>query len=340
MSFTEALFSPLAIFLFSIVAILSLLFGIFFLFRIFTYLSKKMQKLGFQLLMSLILIFFFLGALNYILSQNALCLTCHKKRVLSDAHSRLTCLSCHQERGISGSLVFKLEELKMFLNTLRKANSAKEICVPNSTCLRCHENIKEAVPKGKNIRVRHVDFINLYKCILCHQEKVHPQKEENRLTMEKCTYCHQKEVKAANCQYCHKHIVIARINVNSSFSKYHHDSNWKTIHGLADIENCYVCHDDSYCKSCHLSFPHNENWPAIHGKTYLDNKNECRKCHLTVFCNDCHGTPMPHTDEWKTLHGLRARHAWESLCTRCHSKLSCLKCHQERELEEKIGRSF
>lgn len=340
MGFTEVLFSPLTVFLFSIVAILSFLFGIYFLLRVLSYSSLKIQRLGFQFFLSLFLIFFFMGVLNHLFSQNVLCLSCHNDKIPFKAHSRLSCINCHQDRGISGAFIFKLKEMRMILNAARQFDFNKEACVPNSRCLKCHNELTKATTNGKDINVRHVDFIYTYSCVVCHENEIHTTRKENRLSMEKCTYCHLGEVKEANCSYCHKRSIVVRTYLKSSFSRYSHDSRWNIIHGQTDIENCYPCHDDSHCRSCHQSFPHSKNWPVIHGKSYLNNRTECEKCHLKTTCSDCHGTEMPHPAQWKSLHGSRVRNAWETLCSRCHTKHGCFQCHQEKDLKEKVGKSL
>lgn len=340
MSFLTDLLTPLMVILFAAIAGVSLLFFLYFLFKLFLQLPSKFKQLGWQFLLSLAMVFIFLGITSYVTAQNTVCLACHKTTGLAKEHRTLSCLSCHQESGFSGALVFRLKEAKMFLLSANIISGNVNICISNLKCIACHQNVTSNILKSKNIKVRHIDFQEIYDCISCHFKSVHTGRNETGARMEKCSFCHQKDIKDQQCSVCHEKKVVAKLETNNYFFNYLHGSNWLLVHGQKNIEMCSACHKDDSCKRCHSSFPHGKAWPALHSRVAKNGMAECLRCHSLTTCDDCHGIEMPHPNNWMIDHGWKSKTEWAPLCSRCHVRNNCLSCHQKEELVKELGKGF
>lgn len=92
------------------------------------------------------------------------------------------------------------------------------------------------------------------------------------------------------------------------------------------------------CSACHPEFPHRPDGTDTPGM------KDCWNCHglqhgpqgalATGTCTDCHGEklvdlrPANHTFDWaKTPHVVPANENLTTLCSMCHTKAQCDKCH-------------
>ena len=57
----------------------------------------------------------------------------------------------------------------------------------------------------------------------------------------------------------------------------------------------------------------------------------CQVCHAQRFCENCHGTEMPHPQNFVNVHVREARKDM-ALCQRCHTwdEHGCRQCHSKR----------
>lgn len=225
----------------------------------------------------------------------------------------------------------------MFVSSSLRVSPSGRSCLPETNCRGCHGRIYAAVVTAKGIRVRHVDFVDTVACRACHPEVGH--RTRNRSVMELCGQCHGEDMLARACATCHTGAVVATV-ARTSFAAYRHDALWRTTHGLKASSNCYACHDVSDCRACHEHYPHGAGWPAAHGRAARGDEMACRRCHLVTACNDCHGIEMPHPEDWRAAHGSKARLGWRTRCSVCHTRESCLSCHDDKELKRTLGRDF
>lgn len=114
------------------------------------------------------------------------------------------------------------------------------------------------------------------------------------------------------------------------------------------MSSCLGCHNgevaSALCESCHVrDFALNtpaDTFPVV---SFPDPRYSCYSCHEVSTCNECHGTTMPHPQDWISLPYRTTgvpRHARQGFgqrerCWRCHfakgeplvpSDESC-KCH-------------
>jgi hypothetical protein len=76
-----------------------------------------------------------------------------------------------------------------------------------------------------------------------------------------------------------------------------------------------------------MPLSHKGEWAKKHApkNTFLA---ECSLCHEKSECDKCHGTAMPHPEDWMTSHSKEASFEPESVCFRCHTlQDTCGKCH-------------
>lgn len=106
---------------------------------------------------------------------------------------------------------------------------------------------------------------------------------------------------------------------------------------------CYDCHLSldvpTQCSTCHaeehvdLYTPHPPQFLGNHGDQKLVNGFECSQCHGSEsWCLDCHGLPMPHPENIIEQHQEIVQGQPE-VCTNCHGRMSCIRCHYERGIE-------
>lgn len=321
--------SELAI-LFLLLAAISFSFSLYYGFRIYALVSPRFRSNSVRILVSILILISLFFAIFYITDKSETCIPCHSVNTLSKPHKKLECITCHAENSLSGKLVFKLQQAKMFLSFERYRLGSSFECVPNSRCLKCHEEIKKTI-KSQKLRVRHFDFIQTTKCIGCHENSVHAVFNTQTNAMDKCLSCHIPKVLENGCKPCHLNKL--------SFSEYkkelgiEHTSNFYKTHGFSVSNTCIPCHHVEFCNKCHSSYPHKNGFKQVHGKLAKNDVSECRKCHLTVKCNNCHGIEMPHNEYWKELHGKQAVKNWAQICSRCHSLYSCSNCHHKNFID-------
>jgi hypothetical protein len=103
---------------------------------------------------------------------------------------------------------------------------------------------------------------------------------------------------------------------------------------------CETCHtpmghtgspvpDRQICDDCHgMPMPHPDDYETAHGEdTVVLGDEVCARCHnVYLHCQFCHGVQMPHPDQWELKHG---EVAWPEMqtCERCHDQEYCLTCH-------------
>jgi len=145
---------------------------------------------------------------------------------------------------------------------------------------------------------------------------------------------------------------------------------------LPDMDACYGCHDEEEkCTKCHrdpdnavefprivdyiAEFPHDRHIAGgiacerCHGDvaaardvtgTHLPEMSVCSGCHLPTqagdFCYTCHAEggnlkPADHGPAWRARHGIEAETA-EVSCGSCHTKESCLNCHEGENLDRNV----
>lgn len=315
---------------FLILASISLAFVIYYSLKIISYLPVRLRTLSYSIIVTIIAAVLLTILVDMLASKEEVCLACHRVNAVAAPHEELNCHSCHQPPGASGWAVLRVNEMGMLLTARSYRLGERSICLPQSTCLSCHADVEGKVVNRHGIRVRHLDFIKEISCIKCHEDVIHAAAQDQINQMEFCFGCH----KGDRCSYCHIQPVELIDYVRVTGIK--HTGTWTQTHGFNNPELCTPCHTPSYCQRCHEYFPHDENWKTVHGRKAKENEIACTTCHLVIKCNDCHGIEMPHPSDWQREHATKAFNDWKFVCSSCHTRESCLPCH-DRDLIERVA---
>lgn len=298
-------------------------------------------------------------------SKPSFCQNCHVMKPAFQAwtessHKSVSCMKCHADYGVQGKLKAKLGGLRQVWVLATEDVKAEEIVaeVPNKRCLTCHEadlpwlyKNKKAPQKGEDHKPvsgapspensesltviaehqRHVEGKSL-SCTTCHDRVVHAPggKQAWQERMDTCISCHQKEnVKISKadatvtCAQCHDNV--------KEIQPQDHKVAWRQKHGPAAKQS------ESTCNTCHRRS--DGSVPAIQFAASSENPD---------FCLKCHGTPIPHEQDWLAKHGKEFE-SNSATCTKCHGDESpdfqstvtvtveqvleskqCSGCHQTR----------
>lgn len=138
-----------------------------------------------------------------------------------------------------------------------------------------------------------------------------------------------------------------------------------TVHEEKEIRECVTCHlpgatdiipKRTVCYDCHdaesivetvlgPARTHTPLWVKTHGPESEMANAQCTRCHSLSFCIDCHKggeldaglkkrtarfnvVPSTHTARFRIVHPLKAIGKNIQQCYTCHSKQSCVDCHE------------
>lgn len=268
-------------------------------------------------------------------SSPAACTSCH--RVLGEiseplAHSQVGCYSCHAPR-IGDKVAFKADEiLRMYPRALfGGAPSGPVRETAREACLSCHEDIIGAVlPGDGGYRIDHAACAPEASCDGCHSMTAHGTavRWKRQPIMEDCTSCHRLENVTDECDACHTGKTRER-RLEAGPWQVTHGRNWRTVHGMGDLESCQTCHPDDYCAKCHkVQVPHAKTFGAEHGDAAKTDRKSCTTCHKSdQYCTACHGIEMPHPAGFLRQHSKIAKNTEDPVCERCHTPEDCRRCH-------------
>ncbi|MBA4250098.1 MAG: cytochrome C [Chlorobiaceae bacterium] len=237
-------------------------------------------------------------------------------------HKELSdCASCHTNAAASVSLNDRLLPEKSVCATCHDVNDSED-------CTKCHfEDVYEPlVKKSSELIFNHKIHMEDSKttCETCHKGVSEVDYSfhaaEANPSMALCYTCHSGVSVAANdCQTCHTSTVnlIPQDHKSGSFMKTH------KFKSTAQNANCAMCHDNSFCESCHagttmldatntatnfytpysphtyvdntkqqnINRVHDFNYRYTHGIDAKGKSAQCQTCHQTeTFCVECHST--------------------------------------------------
>lgn len=233
-------------------------------------------------------------------------------------------------------------------------NSADSPGMPvRGGCVLCHEEIDKKKPPerridvlfdGDTFKAQRVSRL-AEEVIFSHQKHAakpieckscHAGIEENdyvdaslALDMADCESCHRQQAVANECATCHK-------TLRTDVAPDSHFFQWRKMHGQtarahdsATASNCSLCHQESVCKTCHLSEPPDNHGNYFrrrgHGLDARMDRQNCATCHRSDSCDACHQDtrPMSHTGSFG---GTTSNH-----CVGCHlpvQNTECFTCHK------------
>jgi hypothetical protein len=146
--------------------------------------------------------------------------------------------------------------------------------------------------------------------------------------MGRCVECHTDMDVSIECETCHTE-GYERDDLLSGPFRVTHGANWKSTHGMGDLAQCVLCHQETDCAKCHgPGIPHTAGFGTTHGQTSLSDDAACESCHKSEFCSDCHQLEMPHPASFLPEHSGLVASTNDPACIRCHTEEDCVRCHQ------------
>lgn len=147
-----------------------------------------------------------------------------------------------------------------------------------------------------------------------------------------CTTCHSGDTRPTAST--HGRLIIGRETCRQCHEKLRpespHPDGWRILHGgeaRLDDSSCATCHSQPFCDGCHgTRIPHPDDWIRRHGRA---DTSACVTCHQTSFCNACHrnAAPTDHARSWLQRHGPASQEN-PRRCDFCHDRQAfCRTCH-------------
>lgn len=140
------------------------------------------------------------------------------------------------------------------------------------------------------------------QCGECHKVPTHTEEGIRTPTMAQCFGCHSQDdpqAPSGACEVCHP--PAFPLEPDS-----HQDADW--LPGAERLSRIQ----------------------AGHSVGAQEDGEECRECHASSFCLDCHGVQMPHPPDWQDVHADKAEEAGGDNCLSCHvERALCNDCHHE-----------
>jgi len=265
------------------------------------------------------------------------CGSCHAMKpyaaeLAKSKHGDVSCLACHLDAGAVSWPGFAVREV---FGMYPAAALGREVSGPGARvarerCVACHAKIMSGVIEAKGTRIRHEACAKDEACDTCHGTVAHGKATRwvRQPVMDDCVRCHLKERAGIDCDSCHAGKSTAA-RLASGPWQVTHGANWRATHGMGDITVCSVCHPQSKCVGCHgTPLPHGEDFGRTHGASATSPDQKCDGCHdRTAFCTGCHGIEMPHPATFLPGHSKIAKTRQDSSCLKCHYQDDCDACH-------------
>ncbi len=270
-------------------------------------------------------------------SSPSVCAWCHGDAVRGlqeTAHADTACYACHAPSSAE-RLSFKASELfRMYPAALIgvRPGTGPGSRVGADACRACHEPVLSAAQPttARGLRILHsVCVADVTSCDACHATDAHGSATRYRqsASMGGCIDCHGRKGASVACESCHTE-GYERDDLLSGPFRVTHGANWQQTHGMGDLRQCVLCHQDEDCARCHgAGVPHSAGFGATHGEISLTGEAQCASCHVETFCDGCHDTQMPHPDGFLPQHSSLVTSVSEPACLRCHTAEDCERCH-------------
>lgn len=193
-------------------------------------------------------------------------------------------------------------------------------------CGLCHYNkpYKKLKASNRELNFSHVQHIKGKQCTDCHKDldkiKLSKESAAGFPSMESCYKCHNNKKAPNDCESCHR-------NLSNLTPKSHLKSNFLNEHtsaGVAEKNNCMMCHSDNFCQACHSPLNYSgDNQPDDFYAPYYTKETGTR-----IDREDLQKLTLAHDLNYKFTHGLDANQkSFE--CKTCHNPVTfCASCHQ------------
>lgn len=247
------------------------------------------------------------------------------------AHSSSGCYSCHapglEVVGFKAGEVMRMYPRAVFGGT----PTGPATTISRKACEACHVDMLDDVTEGAGgVRILHSTCAPDATCDACHSAAAHGASVRwaQEPVMETCTACHESSDVSVECDSCHTGRRLAD-RLTAGPWQVTHGPNWRSTHGMGQLDSCGVCHPDDYCTRCHgLAVPHPASFGSEHGRMSIESPESCEQCHRSsAYCDACHGIEMPHAAGFLKAHSAEAGTLDNPACIRCHASEDCGRCH-------------
>ncbi len=217
------------------------------------------------------------------LARPDVCARCHQTQHVSaveSSHAGVGCVSCHRQPGVLGFVQGQIDYSRWLLVTLRERDD------------------RPVGGRGLQASVAN------RSCMRCHGAVASEVMVDNVLRVR------HEDFLVRPCVECHNtvgHGETVRIPAGAAMNV------CLTCHDARQVSaECGLCHVGDVAAAAQRSSPR-----AAPIRVATPTGTDCRGCHDTTSCNECHGTEMPHPPGWMPGH---ARPAFEQpdMCWRCH----------------------
>ncbi len=274
-------------------------------------------------------------AMIEITGQNFFCGTCHEMREhyytwKVSAHKDTKCKDCHIPSGIIPMAKTKIAALKEVYVHVTENKEFEELKkglkkrVPDESCKKCHKETQDLIVYH-SLKITHKDHWERgISCVVCHDRVVHGPRAEYKNTPSMGTCRKCHDGQAAPDECSTCHVTLGTRNVTAF------DPEWVDAHKIDVKQNedtCKRCHHQDFCNNCHTSAkPHTDDWFRIHDTEAEKDRDKCSTCHKERYCSNCHEIRREHALDWPDIHGSKAKEDQED-CDRCHKENFCSDCH-------------
>jgi hypothetical protein len=291
-------------------------------------------------------------------------------------HSQISCMACHMPVNANPVifLIHKAEALGELAQTvtnnyelpLNKENEVS-LTMKSELCTQCHNMANRKVSPSEGLKIEHkVHSDKGINCTICHNRIAHNEDFQLQLTdpktgnkntrhtnfasMTACFRCHDQEKGApapGACTACHTPGFELKppSHLAADFFPAKHAELAKEA--VTEVEETLKETGDKP-----VTVERKAEWMKADpsskettGQRLVVTKEVfyCGTCHEQKFCLDCHGTPMPHSEEFKKPKDVNdplghpaASKVIADKCVMCHTKTDpnfCNKCHHGTELK-------
>jgi hypothetical protein len=289
--------------------------------------------------LTILFVFVALGALAAGLAVwPASCGVCHSgenQALAESSHADTHCDGCHAGAGVFG-LADNRARVAAMVPSMVLPGGGEGAKVANDGCLECHEDMMPQTILANGVRMNHrAPQDDGWLCTSCHPDVAHMTDagvSAGSYSMDSCLECHvQSADNITGCQTCHPEgEQPSRPSVTQTAWQIVHGAEWRTLHGMGDLETCKACHAPEYCSACHtIEMPHPQPFLPVHGELAQEpeTRTSCYECHERASCDGCHGTPMPHPSAFLSAHPETVAEDGDEDCYRCHTEENCTECH-------------
>jgi hypothetical protein len=294
------------------------------------------------------------------------------------SHSKVSCMACHEPVNADPItfLMKKAEALgELYMTVTNKfelpLNGESEVALTMKTtqCTQCHNLATRPVSPSAGLKINHDKHsAKNIPCTICHNRVAHNEdfalvnkdpntglnrKHDNFMSMDACFRCHDQAdgSKAPGaCIDCHPvgFQLKPPSHLASDFLKKHGEMAKTAQETVAEaLKEKGVASVTLDLKSEWMNVSANSTETLGQKLIPVKAVFYCGTCHKDQFCINCHGTPMPHSDEFKSPKDVKDPQGHPALsktiakkCVMCHGEDAktwfCSDCHHGT----KIGTTF